>query len=67
MFGTKLKILQHVQAILDINTKGQKLFLAQVTDSIIKLINNKYNIYWSLLDKPQSKIFMVDIDKIFIF
>ena len=67
MFRTKLKILQHVLAILDIDKKGNTLFLSQVTDYVIKLINTKYNIYWTLLDKPQSKLFMVDIDQIFIF
>ena len=67
MFGTKLKILQRVLKILDIETKGQNLLLYQVLDSIGKVIHTKYDIYRSMVVKTHSELFMVDIDQIFMF
>ena len=49
MFITKLNILQNVLKILEIETKGQKLVLAQVIDYAIKMIRTRYNIYQSLV------------------
>ena len=59
MIGTKLKTFRHVLLILDNDTKGKKLFLSQRIDSINNMMNTKYNIYWSVFDKLQSKLFMV--------
>ena len=67
MFGTKINNLQNVLTIIDIETNINKLLIFQGIDSVIKMINTKYNIYRSLLEKSNSKFFMVEIDQIFIF
>ena len=67
MFGTKIKILQHVLTILETETKGQQLLLAQGIDSISKLIHTKHKIYRSLVYRPHCKFFLVDIDQILLF
>ena len=67
MFSTKPKVLQYVLTILEICTNVHNLFLSRVIYYISKLIHTKYNMYRSLVDKPNSKLFMVDIDQIFIF
>ena len=67
MFGTKINNLQNVLTIIDIETNINKLLIFQGIDSVIKMIHTKYNIYRSLLEKSNSKFFMVEIDQIFIF
>ena len=67
IFVTKLKIINHVLTILDIKTKLQQIFISQVIGYIGKLINTKNDNWQYIVNKTHSKLFLVDIDQIFIF
>ena len=67
MLASKLKVLQYVLTILEIETKGRQLLLNQVIYYGIKIIHTKNETYRSLVDKENSNLFMVDIDQLFIF
>ena len=67
MFTTKLKVLQNVMTILEIETKVQQLMLSQGVGFVRKLIHAKHEAYRSLVDKEHSELFLVDTYQLFIF
>ena len=66
MAVTQLDILQHVLIILDIETGLQQLFISQEDYSAKNIIHTNHETYQPLVKNPHSKLFLVDIDQIFI-
>ena len=67
MSGTKHNIIQDFLTIIEINTERQNILLSQLINDIRNTIRTKHETYQLLVDNPNSKFFMVDIDQIFIF
>ena len=45
MFATKLKVIQHVMTIIEIEPKGQQLLLAKAIDYVRNIIYTKNETY----------------------
>ena len=45
VFETKLKVIQNVTKVIDIESKVQKVLLAQYIDSVSKLIHDENDTY----------------------
>ena len=53
--------------IVETETREQQLLLSQGIDFVINIIHNNNETYRSLVDTPNSKLFMVHIDQLFVF
>ena len=51
MFATKLKVIQNVMTIIEIEPKGQQILLPKAIDYVRNIIYTKNETYWSLVYK----------------
>ena len=66
MAATRPEILHHVLMILEIDTELQQLFIFKGNYSAKNIIHTNHETYQPLVKNPHSKLFLVDIDQIFI-
>ena len=66
MTATRPEILQHVLIILNIDTELQQLFIFQGNYPVRNIIYTNHETYQPLVKNTHSKLFLVDIDQIFI-
>ena len=66
MFSDQLNTHQYVLKIIAIDTYGHQVFLSQGISSARKLFDTNYGTNQCIVEKACSKLFVVDMDNIFI-
>ena len=67
MWSDRLKILHHFLTILEVETEGHHILLAEGIESLSKLINTECYFYQYLVEKSWSIFFRSYMDQIAIF
>ena len=67
MLADRLKILQHILTILNIDTEAHQLLINNIVDYVRNMINNEQNTYQYLVYNQHYKLFVIYIDQIIFF